>query len=152
MTKRCTILFGVEILLIIILVMVNIHTGSTDVSLSEALSIIVSGGKGDVTSTIILDIRLPRIIAAFVLGGALALSGYLLQSFFHNPIAGPFVLGISSGAKLVVALLMVAAVEYGMVLSSVSMIVAALFGSLMATVFVILVAKKVHNMSILIVC
>lgn len=152
MTKRCTILFGVEILLIILLVIVNIHTGSTDVSLSEALSIIVSGGKGDVTSTIILDIRLPRIIAAFVLGGALALSGYLLQSFFHNPIAGPFVLGISSGAKLVVALLMVAAVEYGMVLSSVSMIVAALFGSLMATVFVILVAKKVHNMSILIVC
>nr|MCR5669075.1 iron ABC transporter permease [Lachnospiraceae bacterium] len=152
MTKRCTILFGVEILLIILLVMVNIHTGSTDVSLSEALSIILSGGDGDVTSTIILDIRLPRIIAAFVLGGALALSGYLLQSFFHNPIAGPFVLGISSGAKLVVALLMVAAVEYGMVLSSVSMIVAALFGSLMATVFVILVAKKVHNMSILIVC
>ena len=152
MTKRCTILFGLEIVLIFILIMVNMNTGSTDVSLPEVFSILISGGKGDVSSTIILDIRMPRMIAAFVLGGALALSGYLLQSFFHNPIAGPYVLGISSGAKLVVALLMVAAVKYGMVLSSVSMIIAALAGSFLATAFVIMVAKRVHNMSILIVC
>ena len=57
--------------------------------------------------TILLQLRLPRTILAAVLGGALALSGYLLQTFFHNPIAGPFVLGISSGAKMVVALVMV---------------------------------------------
>ena len=55
----------------------------------------------------LLAALLPRALAALFLGGALALSGYLLQSFFHNPIAGPFVLGISSGAKMVVALVMV---------------------------------------------
>ena len=56
---------------------------------------------------ILWEIRFPRTLAAAILGGALALAGYLLQTFFHNPIAGPFVLGISSGAKMVVALVMV---------------------------------------------
>ena len=53
------------------------------------------------------DPRCRAALAAVILGGALALAGYLLQTFFHNPIAGPFVLGISSGAKMVVALVMV---------------------------------------------
>ena len=52
-------------------------------------------------SRILWDIRMPRTLAAMILGGALALAGYLLQTFFHNPIAGPFVLGISSGAGMV---------------------------------------------------
>lgn len=51
--------------------------------------------------------RLPRLIAAMLLGGALSISGFLLQTFFANPIAGPFVLGISSGAKLTVSLAMI---------------------------------------------
>ena len=55
---------------------------------------------------ILWSIRLPRAVAAALLGGGLALSGFLLQTFFHNPIAGPFILGISSGAKLMVALVM----------------------------------------------
>ena len=57
--------------------------------------------------SIIWKIRLPRILMAAILGGALSLSGFLLQTFFENPIAGPFVLGISSGAKMVVALTMI---------------------------------------------
>ena len=61
---------------------------------------------------ILWEIRFPRTLAAAILGGALALAGYLLQTFFHNPIAGPFVLGISSGAKMVVALVMVFCWEY----------------------------------------
>ena len=57
--------------------------------------------------SIIWKIRLPRILMAAILGGALSLSGFLLQTFFSNPIAGPFVLGISSGAKLFVAVVMI---------------------------------------------
>lgn len=88
-------------------ILLNICIGSVSVSLSEILKILSGQPMGEKQQTIILQLRLPRTILAAVLGGALALSGYLLQTFFHNPIAGPFVLGISSGAKMVVALVMV---------------------------------------------
>ena len=69
---------------------------------------ILSGADRESTAFHILwDIRLPRLFAAALLGGALSVSGFLLQTFFANPIAGPFVLGISSGAKLVVAFVMI---------------------------------------------
>ena len=73
-------------------------------------------------------IRLPRSIAAVLLGGALSVSGFLLQSFFQNPIAGPYVLGISSGAKLVVALTMIFLLEKGIMVSSLGMVEAAFAG------------------------
>ena len=82
-------------------ILLNICIGSVSVSLSEILKILSGQPMGEKQQTIILQLRLPRTILAAVLGGALALSGYLLQTFFHNPIAGPFVLGISSGAKMV---------------------------------------------------
>lgn len=66
---------------------------------------------------------------AAILGGALSLSGFLLQTFFENPIAGPFVLGISSGAKMVVALTMIFYLERARNITSYTMIVAAFLGS-----------------------
>ena len=101
---------------------------------------------------IILSIRLPRVLAAAILGGALAVSGFLLQTFFRNPIAGPFVLGISSGAKLVVALAMIVGVSHGITMSSWFMIAMALIGSLLSMLFVLAVSKKVQEMSMLVVC
>ncbi|MBQ1393083.1 MAG: iron ABC transporter permease, partial [Lachnospiraceae bacterium] len=77
--------------------------------------------------------------------------GYLLQTFFHNPIAGPFVLGISSGAKLLVALTMVAFLERGVKLGSIGLIVAAFIGSMLCMGFVLLLSKVVTGMSMLIV-
>ena len=79
----------------------NINAGSVDISVKEIFSILFLGGGDETQSDIIRQIRLPRITAAAVLGGALALAGFLLQTFFRNPIAGPFVLGISSGAEMV---------------------------------------------------
>ena len=85
-----------------------------------------------VSARILLDIRMPRTIAAILLGGALALAGYLLQTFFHNPIAGPFVLGISSGAKMAVALVMVVLMGHSVrVTSSADMILSAFLGALL---------------------
>ena len=101
---------------------------------------------------IIVSIRLPRVLAAAILGGALAVSGFLLQTFFRNPIAGPFVLGISSGAKLVVALAMIVGVSHGITMSSWFMIAMALIGSLLSMLFVLAVSKKVQEMSMLVVC
>ena len=74
---------------------------------SDLFAILAGSGKDETFSQIVWKIRLPRILAAILLGGALSVSGFLLQSFFQNPIAGPYVLGISSGAKLVVALTMI---------------------------------------------
>ena len=85
----------------------NINAGSVSVSLGEVFSILFQKGGDETARNIIWSIRLPRILAALILGGALSVSGFLLQTFFNNPIAGPFVLGISSGAKLTVALTMI---------------------------------------------
>ncbi|MCQ2521616.1 MAG: iron ABC transporter permease [Lachnospiraceae bacterium] len=149
MKKKAGIFFLLTILLLL-LVLANICIGSIKIPLQDVFHIL--SVKESDAGKIILQIRLPRTIAALFLGGGLALSGYLLQTFFHNPIAGPFVLGISSGAKLVVALLMVYAAQAGIYLGSGMMIFAALVGALLVTVFVLLVSSKIRNMSILIVC
>lgn len=100
---------------------------------------------------IIWKIRLPRILMAAILGGGLSLSGFLLQTFFENPIAGPFVLGISSGAKMVVALAMIYFIGRYQVVSSYTLIIAAFIGSLIATGFILLVSRRVQHMATLLV-
>lgn len=101
---------------------------------------------------IIWDIRLPRILAAVLLGGALSVAGFLLQTFFANPIAGPFVLGISSGAKLAVCLVMLLLLGRGGAVTSAVLILAAFGGALVSMGFVLLAAGRVRNMSVLVIC
>ncbi len=147
-----TILFTILSAVILILIAVNICMGSVEVAPGEILRIIAASDRSSYVGRIVLDIRLPRILEAAVLGGGLALSGYLLQTFFSNPIAGPYILGISSGAKLVVALLMVQAMNAGFVMRSWMMVAAAFTGSLIVTFFVLLVSSRVRSMAVLIVC
>ena len=114
--------------------------------------LIIEGEKGDATyREILMEIRMPRAFGTVILGGALALSGYLLQTFFHNPIASPFTLGISSGAKLIVALTMVVSLGYAVQLSSWMLIMAAFAGSMLCMGFVLLTARVIDQMSMLIV-
>lgn len=107
MKKRYIISFVVAIIILSVLFLWNVGAGSVDISTSDLFAILAGSGKDETFSQIVWKIRLPRILAAILLGGALSVSGFLLQSFFQNPIAGPYVLGISSGAKLVVALTMI---------------------------------------------
>ena len=100
---------------------------------------------------IIMDIRFPRAVSAFWLGGALALSGYLLQTFFHNPIAGPFVLGISSGSKLAVSLVMIVFLGKSIRISSAALIMAAFIGALISMGFILAMSRKVNNMALLVI-
>ena len=95
--------FIILIILLGVLVFWNINSGSIPISLQDVFRIIFLRDGTETAYNIIWEIRLPRILAAVILGGALSVSGFLLQTFFGNPIAGPFVLGISSGAKLIVA-------------------------------------------------
>jgi iron complex transport system permease protein len=122
-----------------------------NIPLSEVGKILTGQEADALYSDIIWQIRFPRALAAAVLGGALALSGYLLQTFFHNPIAGPFILGISSGAKLVVALVMVLALGNAIRISSFLMIAAAFVGAMISMSFVLLMSRILDQMSMLIV-
>ena len=146
--------FGVILGLLIALaafVVWNINTGSVHISVGDIARIIFLK-EGDSTQMgIVWNLRLPRIIAAAVLGGGLALSGFLMQTFFGNPIAGPFVLGISSGSKLFVALVMIIVLRYVNAISSWTMVIAAFVGALIAMGFVLLAARSIRQMSMLLV-
>lgn len=137
--------------LLVILIILNICIGSVHITVREVIGGFTGAEISDTAKNIIWQIRLPRALAAAVLGGALALSGYLLQTFFHNPIAGPFVLGISSGSKLAVALVMVFFSETLIHISSFTLIAAAVVGAAAAMGFVLLMSKAVDKMSMLIV-
>lgn len=147
--------YGIAFLILFLLLfwfyVLNVCIGSTMIPVSEITKIFQKNEAGSVYSDIVLNIRMPRACGASLLGGALALSGYLLQTFFHNPIASPFTLGISSGAKLVVALVLVATLGYSVHLSSWLMILAAFAGSMICMGFVILASKVINHMSMLIV-
>lgn len=134
-----------------LIVVLNINIGSVPIPLSTIARILLTG-EGDATqAAIIWKIRLPRILMAAVLGGALSLSGFLLQTFFANPIAGPFVLGISSGAKMVVAVTMVLFLNRIGAVSSWTLVTAAFAGSLLSTGFILLLSRRLKHMSVLLV-
>ena len=124
--------YALLILLAAVLFASGLLLGSSSVTPSEALDVILGRAENLSAGKIIMNIRLPRVCAAMLLGGALSVSGILLQTFFGNPIAGPFVLGISSGAKLAVAGIMIVSLQSGMALGSFHMITAAFVGSLLS--------------------
>ena len=134
---------------ILVLLLCNIGIGTVEIPLTEILT--TGRTKEGMNARILWEIRFPRTLAAGILGGALALAGYLLQTFFHNPIAGPFVLGISSGAKMVVALVMVFLLGNTIRVSSGLLILAAFLGAMLSMGFVLLMARKVDSMSMLVV-
>lgn len=137
---------------VVILIFFNINSGSVHLAAWEIWNILFHGTGEDTAYHIIWDIRLPRILAAAMMGGALSVSGFLLQTFFGNPIAGPFVLGISSGAKLVVAFAMILLLGRGLPMTSAVMILAAFVGAMISMGFVLLISGKVRRMSTLVIC
>lgn len=134
-----------------VIIVLNINTGNVHISVPKILRILFMRDGDAVEYSIIWKIRLPRILMAAILGGALSLSGFLLQTFFSNPIAGPFVLGISSGAKMVVALAMIIFLKHIGHFSSGVLVLAAFIGSLLSTGFILLMSRKIQHMASLLV-
>lgn len=141
--------FAGLILALLGLIVWNVNAGSVSLSPGEIWHILLTRG-GD-NGAIVWNIRLPRILAALLLGGALALSGFLLQTFFSNPIAGPFILGISSGAKLILSLVMIGFLSRGVIVGSLGLILAAFSGAMLSMGFVLAISAKVKRMSLLII-
>ncbi|MDO5302357.1 MAG: iron ABC transporter permease [Clostridia bacterium] len=149
--SRYVLVFAILIVAFFTITVLNINTGSVNMPVSNIFKALFLREGTEREMDIIWHIRLPRIIMTAVLGGALSLSGFLLQTFFENPIAGPYVLGISSGAKMVVALTMIVGLKYAYTLSSYPLIMAAFVGSLLSTGFILLVARRIKNMAALLV-
>ena len=149
--SRYTLVFVLLILAFGLITVLNINTGNVHISLSEIIDILLKKATDTKEYSIIWKIRLPRILMAAILGGALSLSGFLLQTFFENPIAGPFVLGISSGAKMVVALTMIYYLGRAVNVTSYTLIIAAFIGSLISIGFILLISKRIKHMATLLV-
>ena len=150
--KHYTACFAFLLLLLVVFLAVNLLTGSTAIPPREVFRALFGAGGADTARSIVRNIRLPRLLSALILGGALSVAGFQLQTFFANPIAGPFVLGISSGSKLVVALVMIACLRFGMAVSSGMLIAAAFLGAMLCMGIILLAAGRVRNMAVLIVC
>lgn len=144
--------FAALAVMMCVLIIWNINSGSVRLSAREIGAILLYRTGDETACRIVWDIRLPRILSAVILGGALSVSGFLLQTFFANPIAGPFVLGISSGAKLVVSLVMIFLLGRGIGTSSLVMILAAFAGAMISMGFVLLLSGRVKKMSMLVIC
>ena len=136
---------------LVVLVVANLCLGSLRIPVVDIWRILSGGPDGSSFSRVIWNIRLPRLAAAGLLGGALALSGLLLQILFNNPIAGPFILGISSASKLAVAVVLVLLVGNLGVMTSWMSMLAAFGGSLVALAFVLAVSRRVSSVSQLVV-
>ena len=138
--------------------LVSISLGSVSIPLDEIIAVL-SGNDSSKSSwaTIILHFRLPKAITAMLVGSGLSIAGLLMQTLFKNPLAGPFVLGISSGASLGVAILILGAGIFGGVLTAISLsswglAIASSIGAALVLFAVLITANKVRNtMSILII-
>ena len=139
-------------LALLVLLALGLLAGSTRIPTGEVLTALFKPAQGGMSAGIVRNIRLPRALAAVLLGGALSVAGFLLQTFFGNPIAGPFVLGISSGAKLTVALTMIYCLSHGILLTAAGMIGAAFAGAMLAMSMILLASNRLRGMSLLIVC
>jgi len=150
--------FIILVLLLVVAFILNISLGSVSIPLKEVFYVL-SGNETTKSSWqfILLDYRLPKAITAILAGGGLAVSGLLMQTLFRNPLAGPFVLGLSSGASLGVAILILGAGMFGgalggLLLSSWSLIIASALGSFLVLLAVLSVTFKVKDtMAILII-
>lgn len=143
-------------LLVICLFILNLSIGSVSIPFLQILKVLSGSAAEKVAwEHIILEFRLPKALTALVAGSALACSGLQMQTLFRNPLAGPFVLGISSGASLGVALVVMAGAIFGggmWVYSQNMVIIAATSGAALVMLLVVLVSGKVQDgMTLLII-
>ena len=146
---RTILVFIILTALVLVAFAANLCIGNVRISPETLLEIVIKGEKAGKAGTIIVNIRLPRVMMAFFLGGALAVSGFLLQTYFSNPIAGPYILGISSGAKMIVAVVLIFVVGKNGYSSDLLLVLSAFAGAVLATLFIIMISRVVKNMATL---
>ena len=145
--KRNTIIFVVLVLLLGVLAVINACSGSVWISPWHFSSFT------PMQEQILLHLRLPKMLTAILAGASLSVAGLMMQTLFRNPLAGPYILGVSSGASLGVALVTMVSSGIGYRVSEIGMISgAAIVGSVLVMLLVMLIAKRIRsNVTLLIV-
>ena len=154
MSARVKILFLVFSLLTLALFIADLMFGSVKVSPAEIAAVLTGGGDGSVNERIIIDIRLVKAIVAVIAGAALSVSGLQMQTLFQNPLAGPSVLGVTSGASLGAALLIIGLpVAGGMspVLSSFGVAGAAWLGAAAVMAVIVAVSRRIKDIMVILI-
>ena len=154
MRNHSTILFTLLIVLCAILFVVDIAIGSVAISLSEVMSALLGGGSEEVRS-IVIDIRLVRAVVAVLAGAALAVSGLEMQVLFRNPLAGPYVLGVSAGASFGVALFLLGAPIFGLTISPALQTIgtagAAWIGAAVVLMMVVALSRRIKDIMVMLI-
>ena len=157
-TATYRLYFVLFFVLLLAIFLVNLSIGSVSIPINEIFSeFFGKGASKESWRYILMDYRLPKALTALIAGGALSVSGLLMQTLFRNPLAGPFVLGLSSGASLGVAFLILGAGTFGGILGAAllspwSLVIAAALGSFLVLLAVLTVTLRIKDtMAILII-
>lgn len=154
MRNHSTILFTMLTVLCAVLFVVDIAVGSVAIPLSEVVSALFGGGSEEVRS-IVLDIRLVRAIVAVLAGAALSVSGLEMQVLFRNPLAGPYVLGVSAGASFGVALFLLGAPIFGLAISPTLQTIgtagAAWIGAAVVLMMVVALSRRIKDIMVMLI-
>lgn len=155
MKSRTSLLFVVLTLLTVALFAVDLAVGSVAIPLREVWASLTGGEVAASTAKIVRSIRLLKAVVALLAGAALAVSGLQMQTLFRNPLAGPYVLGISSGASFGVALLLLGAPMLGLggstLLSSFGMAGAAWVGAAIILTLVAVLSRRIKDIMVILI-
>lgn len=147
------ILFILGVFLLLIIFLLSICLGSIPISLEDMKKAFTENDKIAHSHYIIITtIRLPRVLAAFIGGASIAVSGLMIQIFFQNPIVEPYILGISSGANLFVGLVILGGFTFGMTsMSTTGMLIGSFLGAVFIMIMVIFASQKVKSITTLLI-
>jgi len=153
MRPRATILFISLTVVILVLFAVDLYVGSVDIPFSDVVAALTGGDCPRPVARIVLHIRLVKAIVALVAGAALSVSGLQMQTLFRNPLAGPYVLGISSGASLGVAVFILGAPLLGLssVFTSVGIVGAAWIGSALVLALIAAAGHRIKDIMVILI-
>lgn len=152
-SKNIFIFIGLTLALIV-LSFINLSTGSVSIPISDLLNFVFGKNLSDpINHNILMNFRVPKMVSAWLAGAALSVSGLQMQTVFRNPLAGPYVLGISSGASLGVALVLMGASAFGLnfLAGQLGIVFAALAGAFLVLMLILAVSARIRDiMTILI--
>lgn len=146
MCSRSTILFFILITLTVGLFLLDLTVGSVDIPIPDVWAVLTGGDCPRATEKIVLNIRLIKAVVALLAGAALSVSGLQMQTLFRNPLAGPYVLGISSGASLGVALVVLAGIG-----SSIGIAGAAWVGAAVVLLVITAVGQRIKDIMVILI-
>lgn len=146
MTRRARLLFLLMSLLTVAMFVVDMAVGAVDIPVADVIAALTGGSVDRATARIVINIRLIKAVVALLAGGALSVSGLQMQTLFRNPLAGPYVLGISSGASLGVALVVLAGIG-----SSVGTVTAAWIGAAAVLLVIGAAGRRIKDIMVILI-